>query len=91
MQIQNFYSDWLPASSSALDSIVLSPHTIKANDFNLTGMQADYCDSHTRVCIYDISHLDQFTPAQESLSCTCRLKKCMKWFRKRSSNRREKE
>jgi hypothetical protein len=54
-------------------------------------MQDDYCDSHTRVCIYDLSHLDPFKPAQESHSSTCRLKKCMNWFRKRSSNRREKE
>jgi hypothetical protein len=91
MQIQNFYSDWLPAPTSALDNIVLSPHTIKTNDSKLTGMQDDYCDSHTRVCIYDLSHLDPFTPAQESYSGTCRLKKCMNWFRKRSSSRREKE
>jgi hypothetical protein len=89
MQIQNFYSDWLPAPSSPLDSIVLSPHTIKANDFNLTGMQADYCDSHSKVCFHDLGHLDQFAPTQEKQSCTCHLKKCMNWFRNRRSNRRE--
>ena len=90
MQIQNFYSDWLPAPSSALDNIVLSPHTIDGNDLRLTGMQDDYCDSHSRVCFYDSGHLDSVTPALANHSCTCHLKKCMQWFRKRRSNRREK-
>jgi hypothetical protein len=89
MQIQNFYSDWLPAPSSALDSIVLSPHTIKSNDFNLTGMQADYCDSISKVCFHDPDHSGPFASTQEKHSGTCHLKKCMNWFRTRRSNRRE--
>ena len=89
MQMQNFYSDWLPAASSALDNIVLSPHTIKADGLKLTGMQDDYCDYHSRVCIYDPSHLDPFTPAQANHNCTCHLKKCIRWLRNRRSDRRE--
>ena len=90
MQIQNFYSDWLPAPSSTLDNIVLSPHTIKADDLKPTGMQDDYGDCHTRVCVYDPSHLDPFTPAQANHSCTCHLKKCIQWLRNRHKYRREK-
>ena len=90
MQIQNFYTDWLPAPSSALDNIVLSPHTLKPNDFALSGMQDDYCDSHSRVCICDLNQLDQLTPAQEYNGCACRLMKCMSWFRNRRPSRREK-
>lgn len=41
MQIQNFYSDPVPSVRNPLDSIVLSPHTIKANDFSLADMQED--------------------------------------------------
>jgi hypothetical protein len=90
MRIQNFYSDWLPAPSSALDSIVLSPHTIKADDWKLTGMQDDYCDSHCRVCAHDPGHLDPFTPALANHSDTCHMKRCIQWLRNRRSNRREK-
>ena len=90
MQIQNFYSDWLPAPSSALDNIVLSPHTIKADDLKLTGLQDDYCDCHSRVCVYDPGHLDRFAPAQADHSGTCHLKKCIQWLRNRHLNRREK-
>ncbi len=90
MQMQNFYSDWLPAPSGALDNIVLSPHTIKADDLKLTGMQDDYGDCHSRVCVYDPSHLDSFAPAQANHSCTCHLKKCIQWLRNRHLNRREK-
>jgi hypothetical protein len=41
MQIQNFYSDWLPASSGQLDNIVLSPLTLKQNDCSLSGMKSE--------------------------------------------------
>ena len=90
MQIQNFYSDWLPAPSSALDNIILSPHTIKSEDLNLTGMQDDYGDCHTRVCVDDPTNLDPFTPARADHNCTCHLKKCIQWLRNRHFNRREK-
>ena len=90
MQMHNFYSDWLPAPSGALDNIVLSPHTMKADEMKLTGMQDDYCDSHSRVCFYDPGHLDPFAPARVNYSCTCHLKKCIQWLRNRHLNRREK-
>ena len=90
MQMHNFYSDWLPAPSGALDNIVLSPHTIKSDEMKLTGMQDDYCDSHSRVCLYNPGHLDPFTSARMNYSCTCRLKKCLQWFRNRPSNQKEK-
>ena len=38
MQIQNFYSDPVPSVRNPLDSIVLSPHTIKGSDFGLADM-----------------------------------------------------
>ena len=89
MQIHNFYSDWLPATSSALDKIVLSPHTIETSASQLTGMQDDYRDFHTRVCFYDPAQLDPFMPALANHSCACHLKKCVQWFRNRHSNRKE--
>jgi len=41
MQIHNFYADPVPSIRNPLDSIVLSPHTIKPNDFSLTKMKGD--------------------------------------------------
>ena len=47
MQIHNFYSDLVPSVRSPLDSIVLSPHTIKHDAFNFTSLDADSCDYQT--------------------------------------------
>ncbi len=44
MQIHNFYSDPVPSVRNPLDSIVLSPHTIKPNDFGLANMEEDSSD-----------------------------------------------
>lgn len=44
MQINNFYTDPLPSVRNPLDSIVLSPHTIKANDFGLVDMEKNSSD-----------------------------------------------
>ena len=44
MQINNFYSDLVPSVRNPLDSIVLSPHTIKHNAFDFTTLDADSCD-----------------------------------------------
>ena len=41
MQIHNFYADPVPSVRNPLDSIVLSPHTIKPNDFSLASMKGD--------------------------------------------------
>jgi hypothetical protein len=90
MQIQNFYTDWLPAPSSDLECIVLGPHTLNPNDFALSGMQDDYCDSHSRVYICDLNPLDPLAPEQKYNNGTCPLKKCMSWFRNRRPSRREK-
>ncbi len=89
MQLQNFYSDWLPASSSPLDSIVLSPHTINTTDVNLTCIKEEYCESPSRLCAHDLDHLAPLAASLEKSTCTCQLKKCFNWFRNRCSNRRE--
>ena len=47
MQIQNFYADPVPSIRNPLDSIVLSPHTIKPNDYCLINMKEDSCDYQT--------------------------------------------
>ncbi len=47
MQIHNFYTDPVPSIRNPLDSIVLSPHTIKSNDFSLISMMEDSCDYQT--------------------------------------------
>ncbi len=44
MQIHNFYTDPVPSVRNPLDSIVLSPHTINANDFGLTDPEKDSND-----------------------------------------------
>ena len=44
MQINNFYTVPFPSVRNPLDSIVLSPHTIKANDFGLANMEEDCSD-----------------------------------------------
>ena len=44
MQIHNFYTDPVPSVRNPLDSIVLSPHTINANDFGLADLEKDSND-----------------------------------------------
>ena len=44
MQIDNFYTDPVPSVRNPLDCIVLSPHTINANDFGLTDPEKDSND-----------------------------------------------
>ena len=44
MQIHNFYSDPVPLVRNPLDSIVLSPHTVKPNEFSLTDLFEDLSD-----------------------------------------------
>jgi len=41
MQIHNFYSDPVPLVRNPLDSIVLSPHTIRTDHISLTDMEED--------------------------------------------------
>ena len=44
MQINNFYSDPMPSVRNPLDSIVLSPHTVKPNEANLVDFEKDFSD-----------------------------------------------
>jgi len=44
MQIQNFYSDPVPSVRNPLDSIVLSPHTLRTDHISLTDMDEDSSD-----------------------------------------------
>ena len=44
MQIHNFYSDPVPSVRNPLDSIVLSPHTLRTDHISLTGMDEDSSD-----------------------------------------------
>ena len=44
MQIHNFYTDPVPSVRNPLDSIVLSPHTVNANDFGLAEPEKDSND-----------------------------------------------
>ena len=44
MQIHNFYTDPVPSVRNPLDSIVLSPHTVNANDLELADLENDSSD-----------------------------------------------
>ena len=89
MQLQNFYSDWLPASSSPLDNIVLSPHTINPKDDNLNSIKEDYCESPSRLCAHDLYQFAPLASTPEKSECACQLKKCFNWFRNRYSDKKE--
>ncbi|CAB1074512.1 hypothetical protein D1AOALGA4SA_2331 [Olavius algarvensis Delta 1 endosymbiont] len=61
MQIHNFYADPIPSVRNPLDSIVLSPHTLRTDHISLTDMEedssgyqsllpsVDSCDYHAQV------------------------------------------
>ncbi len=88
MQIQNFYSDWLPAPSSPLDSIVLSPHTLNTGDFNFATRKEDYCDSPSLLCPGDPTQFCPFGSSPVQSGGTCQIKKCFNWLREQCSSRR---
>jgi hypothetical protein len=44
MQINNFYLDPVPSVRNPLDSIVLSPHTVRPNEANLADVNQDFSD-----------------------------------------------
>ena len=89
MQINNFYSDFVPSVRQPLDCIVLSPHTIGQNSFNLTGAVEDSHDYQTLLppisgCMYYDEHgCDQAAsfPKWLWVRC-CRLTRAVR-FRKR--------
>ncbi len=44
MQINNFYADPMPSVRNPLDSIVLSPHTVKPTEANLVDIERVFSD-----------------------------------------------
>ena len=44
MQMHNFYDDPVPSVRNPLNSIVLSPDSIRSNSYNLQNAQDDYGD-----------------------------------------------
>jgi hypothetical protein len=83
MQIRNFYVDPVPSIRSPLDSIVLSPHTIKSNDFSLTGMKEDYCDYQTLLpSISSCQYYDRNACMQTKSLPKCIWAKCCRFIKK---------
>ena len=87
MQIQNFYSDWLPTTIGQLDSIVLSPHTMKTNDYNLTNMKVEYCELQEILASQDFDNLTRIPVRIANNQDTCSLKKCCNWLRNRRAKK----
>jgi len=83
MQIHNFYGDPVPSIRNPLDSIVLSPHTIKPNDFSLTNMREDYCDYQTLLpSIPSCQYYDQNGCMQSKSLLKCIWAKCCRLINK---------
>ena len=84
MQIHNFYPDLLPTVRNPLDCIVLSPHTIKPNDFCLANMEeGDACDYQTLLpSISRCKYHDQDACPQPHLFAGWILSRCHKFFQK---------
>ena len=90
MQIQNFYSDWLPTPSGQLDSIVLSPHTLKSDNCSLTGMQTDDCRLRELKVTDDSDNDIRMTAVDSNAQSTCSLIKCYNWVRDQSNRKKTK-
>jgi hypothetical protein len=72
MQINNFYSDPVPSVRNPLDSIVLSPHTINANDYGLAdhGKDAnDYRSILPSICSCTYYDRSPCLPSKSLLHC----------------------
>jgi hypothetical protein len=83
MQIHNFYADPFPSIRNPLDSIVLSPHTIKANDFSLTNRMEDCCDYQTLLpSISSCQFYDRNTWMQTKSLPKCIWVKCCRLVKK---------
>ena len=83
MQIHNFYADPVPSIRNPLDSIVLSPHTIKPNDSSLTGMKADYGDYQTLLpSISSCQYHDRNACIQMKSLPKCIWAKCRRFINK---------
>ena len=83
MQIHNFYADPVPSVRNPLDSIVLSPHTIKPNDFSLTNMKEDCCDYQTLLpSISSCQYYDRKACMQTKSLPTCIWTTCCRFVKK---------
>lgn len=84
MQIHNFYSDPVPAIRNPLDSIVLSPHAIKPNDFSMTDLKEDCCDYQTLLpSISSCKYYDGDACRQTNSLQKCIWKKCFQFIKRR--------
>jgi len=84
MQINNFYSDPVPAIRNPLDSIVLSPHTIKPNDFSMTDIKEECCDYQTFLpSISSCQFYDGNACMQSASLPRCIWAKCFRLLKKR--------
>ncbi len=84
MQIQNFYSDPVPSVRNPLDSIVLSPHTIRSNDFSLADMEGDSSDYQSLLpSIGSCDYHDQDTCSQSKLFSRCLRNIFYRFFKSR--------
>jgi len=82
MQIHNFYADPVPSIRNPLDSIVLSPHTIKPNDFCLTNMMEDSCDYQTLLpSVSSCQYYDREACEQTKSLPKCIWAKCCRFFK----------
>jgi hypothetical protein len=83
MQIHNFYADPLPSIRNPLDSIVLSPHTIKSNDFSMTDMKADCCDYQTLLpSISSCQYYDRTACTHTNSLLRCIWETCSRFIKK---------
>lgn len=72
MQIHNFYTDPVPSVRNPLDSIVLSPHTIKPNDFSLAEVVDEVQDYQSVLpSISSCEYHEQDTCSQSKLFSRC--------------------
>ena len=83
MQIHNFYADPVPSIRNPLDSIVLSPHTIKPDDYCLINMEEDSCDYQTLLpSISSCQYHDRDACVQTKSLPKCIWAKCCRFFKK---------
>ena len=89
MQIHNFYTDPIPSIRNPLDSIVLSPHTIKPNDFSLISMMEDGCDYQTLLpSISSCDYYDRKACKQSKSLPKCIWAKCCRFIKKNAISRK---
>jgi hypothetical protein len=84
VQIHNFYTDPVPSIRSPLDSIVLSPHTIKSTDICLINMEEESCDYQTLLpSISSCQYYGREAWVQTKSLPKCFWEKCCRFFKKK--------